>query len=106
MEERRDNAVHESLRNWAAYVNKEWQDGPRANPNASSWHGQVTNRQDANFPDDPVYIDNELAERVADSFVRCKKRDLETFWILTWFYRDGWSVGGLKRARGRFWRWL
>ena len=104
--EARDNSIHESLKNWGAHQNKEFIAGPREHPNGSSWHGQVTNRQDANFPDVPLYIDNEAAERVQTSMLMCRDNDLETYWILAWFYRDGWSVSGLRRARNRLWRWL
>ena len=102
----RDDFIHFALRNWAAHQNEEWQDGPRANPNPANWQGQIVNDRDANFPDVPMVVDHESAERVQDSMMRCKRKDLETYWVLTLFYSDSQDVGLTKLARGRFWRWL
>ena len=105
--EARDNFIHFQLRNWSAYVNDEWQDGPRQYPKGAEWHNQVTDRVTAIDDPEPHYIDTDAARRVQDSLVSCQKRDLETYWILTWFYRDDIDgVGNVKRARNRFWRYL
>ena len=104
--EARDSFIHYGLRNWSNFVRKGWQDGPHESAQGSSWHGQVVNRNDANLPDAPVFIDEDSAERFQASMVRCKGSDLETYWILTWFYRDGQDVGQTKKARNRFWKHL
>jgi hypothetical protein len=104
--EARDDYTHYGLLNWGGFVRRGWDDGPLEQPQASSWHGQVTNRSDSNFPEAPACIDDDSAERFQVSMTRCEKKDLETYWILTWFYRDGWDVGETKRARNRFWRHL
>jgi hypothetical protein len=104
--EARDSFTHYGLKNWAAFVHKGWQDGPMEHAQGSSWHGQVINRSDSNFPEPAVFIDEDSAERFQASMMRCKSRDLETYWILAWFYRDGWDVGQTRKARNRFWRWL
>ena len=104
--EQRDNSIHFQLRNWAAYVNDGWVDGPRQHPKSADWQNQVTHRVTDIDEPEPHYIDIDAAKRIADSLRQCRKRDLETYWILAWFYRDGWDVGGLRRARNRFWKWL
>ena len=104
--ERRDDSTHAALKNWAAYVNSNFTDGPRVSPKSAEWQNQVTDRVTPIDDPEPNYIDIDAAERVQDSLIRCKRRDLETYWILAWFYRDGWEVGGLRRARNRLWRWL
>jgi len=102
----RDDAIHFSLKNWAAHINDEWQDGPREHANGASWHDQVINRQDANFPDALVYIDHDSAERVQAGMIRCMIHDMQTAMLLTKHYRDKWEIAGLKRARDKFWKWL
>ena len=104
--EARDNYIHYSLRNWARFINMEWQDGPRENGVPASWQSQVLNRQDANFPEAPVYIDDDEAERTQAAMIRCMVRDFETAMLLTKHYRDSVEVPKLKRLRGKFWIFL
>ena len=104
--ETRDNHIHYILKEWGRYVNQEWKDGPRTSPNGSSWHHQIINRSDANFPDQPEYIDPESAERTAKAMIRCKKRDIATAFLLTKYYRDGWEIREIKKLRGKFWIFL
>ena len=104
--EARDNHVHYQLRNWGAFINDQWQDGPREQPNGASWMEQVTDRVTETDADEVVVIDPTAAHRVQWSMTQCKKNDVETFWILTWFYRDGYDLGKLRQARNRFWRWM
>jgi hypothetical protein len=104
--EARDSFTHYGLKNWGAFVRSEWVDGPPENAQGSSWHGQVVNPKDSNLPEPPAYIDEDSAKQFQDSMMACKKRDLETYWILAWFYRDKQKVDGLELARNRFWKWL
>jgi len=104
--EARDNFIHFQLKEWGRYVNDGWKDGPRLHPNGSSWHDQVTNRSDANFPEPPGYIDFDNAERTQAAMIRCLIRDFETAILLTKHYRDFLEVPRLKRLRGKFWIFL
>ena len=104
--ETKDNHIHYSLREWGHYVNSEWKDGPRQHPNGSSWHDQIINRSDANFPEPPAYIDFDNAERTQAAMIRCAIRDFKTATLLTKHYRDGWGINNLKRLRGKFWIFL
>ena len=102
----RDDAIHFQLRNWAAHINSEWDAGPREYPQGSSWHSQIINRQDANFPEGKIYIDEDNAERVQAALVRMMINDMRTAQVLILHYRDDFKMIGLKKARHAFWRWL
>ena len=106
IQDKRDNSVHYSLRNWADYIRKGMQDGPREHLQGASWQGQVTDRVTEIDPPEPHYIDENNAERTQGAMVLCMVHDMETAMLLTKHYRDGWNIPNARKARNRFWRFL
>ncbi len=102
-----DNQTHFALLNWGAYIRRSWKDGPRKYPRSASWQAQVTDRRLPEVIEYPEPVDDLDAMTTQAAMVRCMvSGEMETAMLLTKHYRDGWAISGLKKHRGKFWRFL